>query len=118
MDTTSIKRDGEILFPGAVVARRYFERLVGLIGKRNLPADMALVIPKCNAIHTFFMRMPIDILFVDNQGTIVDIVPNLPPGKIIWPKPGAKHVVEMNASMCSKLGIKCGQKIQCEGVWG
>ena len=42
-------------------------RLLGLALMRDLDPDDALVIPHCTSVHTFGMRFPIDVVFVDRD---------------------------------------------------
>ena len=55
----------------AEVARSFWARLKGLIGRQSLPPGRGLLILKCNAIHTFFMRVPIDATFYDREDRVV-----------------------------------------------
>jgi uncharacterized membrane protein (UPF0127 family) len=50
----------------------------GLLGRTTLPHDTTLAIAPSNAIHTFGMRFPIDVLFVNRSGTVVKRVLDLP----------------------------------------
>ena len=43
----------------------------GLLGRSSLSPDSALILAPCNSIHTFFMKFPIDVVFVDRDGTIL-----------------------------------------------
>ena len=43
----------------------------GLLGRDELAPGSGLVIAPSNAVHTFFMRFPIDVVFLDRQGRIV-----------------------------------------------
>jgi uncharacterized protein len=43
----------------------------GLLGRDGLPAGAALILAPCCAIHTFFMRFPIDVLFVTRDGGVL-----------------------------------------------
>ena len=87
---------------GAVVATHLlpaFEsktRNVGLLGRRSLDPGTAMIIAPTNAIHTFFMRFPIDIAFVKKDGRILKIRAGLPAWRMAaaW---GAYAVVEMPA---------------------
>lgn len=65
----------------ANVARSFYERAKGLLGRRNLPQKEGLLILRCNAIHTFFMKFAIDAIFLDGKDRIVKIVRNIPPGR-------------------------------------
>jgi len=49
----------------------------GLLGREDLPAGQALVLAPCNAVHTFRMRFPIDVVFVARDGRITKIVERL-----------------------------------------
>ena len=46
-------------------------RRTGLLGRQTLPPDRVLAIAPSNAIHTFGMQFPIDVLFVRRDGTVV-----------------------------------------------
>ena len=45
-------------------------RKKGLLGRESIPDDYAMIIAPCSAIHTFSMRVPIDVVFVSRNGTI------------------------------------------------
>ena len=45
-------------------------RKKGLLGRESVPEDYALIIAPCSAVHTFSMRVPLDLLFVSKNGTI------------------------------------------------
>lgn len=64
------------------VAKTFRERAVGLIGYDLAPGE-GLLIPKCNAIHTFFMSYPIDAIFLDKKMKVVKIVKNIKPNKFL-----------------------------------
>ena len=54
----------------------------GLLGRTSLPADTALAIAPSNAVHTFGMRFPIDVLFVRRDGLVIKRVRHLKPRRI------------------------------------
>ncbi len=79
----------------AEVARTFFERARGLIGRKGLPEGEGLLILKCNAIHTFFMRFAIDATFLDKDDQIVKVVRNIRPWHpFVWGGWRAKKVLE------------------------
>jgi uncharacterized membrane protein (UPF0127 family) len=43
----------------------------GLLGRQGLPDSTALILAPSNAVHTWFMRFPIDIAFVAKDGRVV-----------------------------------------------
>lgn len=79
----------------AEVAESLGARLRGLIGRRALPPGRGLLIPRCNAIHTLFMRFPIRATFLDRQGNVVKVVRNVRPGRLlVWGGWRAVQVLE------------------------
>ena len=61
------------------VADSFFSRLLGLMGKKEMKDNQALLITKCNSIHTFFMRFNMDAVFVDKNMTVKKAVKSIKP---------------------------------------
>jgi len=55
---------GCCLLPEVVVAQRFVPRLLGLMGRRSLKPETGLYLPRCSSIHMFFMRFPIDAVYL------------------------------------------------------
>lgn len=72
----------EILGVKAQVARTFAERAKGLIGRRALAPGEGLLILRCNAIHTCFMRFAIDAVFLDREDRVVRVVRNVRPWRL------------------------------------
>jgi uncharacterized protein len=71
----------------AEVAASPLSRFLGLMGRREWAASDGLLIRPCNSIHTAFMRVPIDVVFVGRDGIVRDLVPARPPwrlGPVAW----------------------------------
>ena len=83
----------------AEIAESLPARLRGLIGRTGLPPGCGLLIPRCNAIHTLFMRFPIDATFLDRKGAVVKVVRDIPPGRfLVWGGWRARQVLETAAA--------------------
>lgn len=83
----------------AEVAKSFLQRAIGLIGRKSLPPGTGLLILRCNAIHTFFMRFPIDATFLDKDDRVVKVVRNIRPWHpFIWGGWRARKVLETAAS--------------------
>ena len=73
---------------GAIVADRVLtafdssSRRTGLLKHRGLPDGTALIMAPTNAIHTFFMRFAIDVVFVARDGRVVKTRPTLGPWRM------------------------------------
>ena len=88
----------EILGVRARVARTFRERAKGLIGTRFLGPGEGMLIRRCNAIHTFFMRFAIDAYFLDSAGRVVKKVAGIRPWRLfVWGGFRARSVLEVPA---------------------
>ena len=74
------------------------ERMRGLIGRKALEPGRGMLILKCNCIHTFFMRFPIDATFLDRDGRVVRVVRNIRPWRLwVWGGWRAVSVLETSS---------------------
>jgi len=82
----------------------------GLLGRDSLDASTALMLEPCAAVHTAFMRFPIDLVFVDHDGCAVKIVKDLPPWRIAL-STEAYAVIEMAAGSLRGLDLSIGDRL-------
>ena len=83
----------------ARVAEGFLARARGLIGRPPPPPGEGLLIPRCNAIHTFFMSYPIDATFLDGEGRVVKKVRDIRPWRpFVWGGFRARQVLETAAA--------------------
>lgn len=83
------------------------DRLVGLLAGPPIADDEGLVLEPCDAIHTFAMRFPIDVIFLDRSGRVMRVVERVAPWRIVW-TPGARTVIETAAGTAARLGLVRG----------
>jgi hypothetical protein len=57
-------------------------RMKGLAKLDRLPPTLALHIPRCRSVHTFTMRFPLDLIWLDKAGHVVRIDPSVPPRRL------------------------------------
>ena len=87
----------------AYEANTFFSRLRGLHVHLPISDNEALVISRCNSIHTIGMPSAIDSIFVDSEGLVL-AVKTVPVRR--WAScPGATTVIEINEGICARLGI-------------
>jgi uncharacterized protein len=55
------------------VASGFRARLLGLAALERTEAGPGLLIPHCSAVHTFGMRFPLDLVFLDRAGGVVSV---------------------------------------------
>ncbi len=60
-------------------------RLLGLalLHDRELPSGHALCVLRCRSVHTFGMRFPIDVAFVDDRARVVRVERSVPPRRVL-----------------------------------
>jgi hypothetical protein len=59
---------GTVLADRVEVAASLWAKFMGLMGRRDLPVGDGLWLPASNGIHMFFMRIPIDAVFLGKAG--------------------------------------------------
>ena len=77
-------RTNETLADQLLTAFDSDSRRKGLLGRTSFPPGGALFIAPCNAVHTFFMRFPIDIIFITKSGDIVKLCRSQAPWRMAW----------------------------------
>ncbi len=71
-------------------------RMKGLAKLDSMPESTALHIPKCWSVHTFTMRFPLDLIWLDKAGEVVRVDEAVPPRRLRTCV-RARSVVEANA---------------------
>jgi hypothetical protein len=60
-------------------ANTVLKRMVGLLNRGQFGKGEGLLLDRCYGIHTFGMRFPIDVLFLDKDLHVIRAVKALPP---------------------------------------
>jgi hypothetical protein len=94
------------------LANTTWTRFVGLMGRKNLPAGEGLVIIPNNSVHCFFMRFPIDVVFVSKEQKIVHISHSLKPWRISKIVGKAHYVIELNGGEATKAQTQIGDTLE------
>jgi uncharacterized membrane protein (UPF0127 family) len=93
-----------------VLADRPLPRMRGLMGSPGLPAGEGLLLHPAPAIHTAFMRFPIDALFLDRDMRVVEIVERMRPWRMASQR-HARSVLELAAGESARCGVLLGDRI-------
>jgi uncharacterized membrane protein (UPF0127 family) len=99
-------RTGAWLAEELSVARSFWSKGKGLLGRSYLPAGHGLLLPHCNSIHSLFMRFPFDAVFIDRQGRAVHLIHQMPAFRlspIVW---RADAVIELPAGTIAATGTQ------------
>jgi uncharacterized membrane protein (UPF0127 family) len=65
-----------------LVAHSLRSRLLGLALRRRPQPGSALLIPRCRSVHTFGMRFPLDLVWLDRDGGVLAIERGVPPWRV------------------------------------
>ena len=103
------------------MAEREAQRLRGLMYRTELPEDEGMLfVFQGRTVHPFWMKntcLPLDMLFIDEDGFIVGIeenVPTLNESNYSVPCP-SKYVLEVNAGWTRRHGVRAGQYVELPG---
>ena len=96
----------------AVIADNLFSRLKGLLKTASLGAGEGMLLKPCNSIHTFFMRFPIDVAFVDRENQIIKIYHSLKPWRISGVFFNALYCLELPAGTLVSTHTQEGDFVQ------
>jgi uncharacterized protein len=102
--------DGSVICERCVVADRMLPRMKGLLGKRELAAGEGLLIQPAPSIHTFFMRFPIDVVFLAKNGEVMKVAANVG----AWRMRSCRRafaVLELAAGEAERRGITVGDQV-------
>ncbi len=104
----------------ALLADSSVKRAIGLMFRERLPHGQCMLFTfpgeGSHAIWMRNMRFPIDAIWLDSDGTVVDVKPDLKPCQSLFdcpqyaPKKSACYLVEVNAGDAARAAIRPGTK--------
>ena len=94
------------------VADSFFTRLLGLLGKRSLAPGQGLLIAPSSGVHTFWMRMCIDVVALDRRNRVVKLGHNVKPWRLSGISARVSSVLELAAGEIVATGIEVGDALE------
>jgi uncharacterized membrane protein (UPF0127 family) len=96
------------------VARTHWTRLRGLMGENSVSfcAGRGLWIVPSRGVHTFAMRFPIDVIYLDEVRTVLHLEKNLSPWRVAPVRVSAKSVLELPSDTLNLTGTSLGDEIE------
>lgn len=91
-------------------ANSFWKRLIGLLNRKVVVKGEGLLLDRCNGIHTFGMRFPIDIVCLDTDFRVFRIIKQLPPFRACVLKKAA-FVMELPAGTLARTQTTEGDQI-------
>ena len=103
-------RSETVLCERCLVADNPLARLRGMLGRREPAPGEGLLLKPTAAIHTCFMRYPIDVVFLDAELRVVGVAANLKPWRGAARR-GARSVLELRAGESRRRRIEPGDEL-------
>jgi uncharacterized protein len=103
-------QDGSTVCERCLLAETPLTRMKGLLGRRDLPRGEGLLIRPASSIHMFFMRFPIDAVWLNGDLTVLDVSRDLAPWRTARCR-GAKAVLELPAGETGRRRIRPGDRL-------
>jgi uncharacterized protein len=110
-EVTLRRANGETVVDRCVVADSPTARMKGLLGRSGLEPGEGLLLRPASAVHTCFMRFPIDAVFLDGALRVVGISDELRPWRAAS-KRGARAVLELPAGETARRGLEVGDLLR------
>ena len=94
------------------IAASLRDRTVGLLATPSLEPGEGLLIERTQSIHMFFMRYPIDVVFVDRDARVRRTVAALRPWRVVWWARGARDCIELPAGTAAGSRTEPGDRLE------
>jgi uncharacterized membrane protein (UPF0127 family) len=95
----------------ARVASSLNDRIVGLLATPEVLPGEGLLIERTSSIHMFFMRYPIDVVFIDKKHRVTKVVSRLRPWRVVLWARGARDCIELRAGALAGTGTRPGDEL-------
>jgi len=104
-----------VLASSVEVADRGPKRRKGLLGRDHLSAEEGLWILPCEAVHTFGMQFPIDLVYLDRHNRVRKTRSHVPPFRLSACL-SAHSVIELASGTISRTQTKPGDRLEFSAV--
>src|SRR3954453_8548625 len=107
--------DGAVVCERCEIPETAFGRARGLLGRDGLEPGGGMLIDRAGSVHMFFMRFPIDVVFLDRDRNVMDVRHRLRPWQIAGPR-RAVASLELPAGRAAEAGVEKGDRLVFEDV--
>lgn len=111
---STVRLGDEIIVSNLELADTMWRRMRGLLGRDSLAPSAGLWIVPCPSIHMFFMRFPIDAIFLDADLRVVRVFEDLQPWRMARGGRSAKTVLELPSGKVATFNIRVGDRLVIE----
>lgn len=113
MNEVCVKHRGSEIRVGSrvAVADSWWRRFRGLLARPPLETGDGLLLLECGSVHTVGMTHPIDVAFLDAEGTIVRSIERLGPWRVGLGGTEAVHALELPPGRLEETGTVPGVRL-------
>jgi uncharacterized protein len=100
--------DGRVVAEHVEIAATSWKRFMGLMFRSELPEGHGLALTPCNSIHMFFMRIPLDVVFLDREGRTLRVYHGIRPWRVSRIVRRSRTAVELPVGTLRRAGVEAG----------
>lgn len=108
------KTKNTCLAQDVIMARTFFARAKGLLGRRQFKGPQAIVLKPCSSIHTFFMRFPIDVIFIDRDNKVIGAISSIRPFRLSPIFFNSRFAIELPSGTLKSTSTQAGDTVLLE----
>lgn len=106
---------GTVIAERVTVATSIWDRFWGLMGRKQLPDGHGLHLTPCSSVHMFFMRFPLDVVFIDRANQVTKVAADLKPWRASLGG-GGHSALELPVGVAAAAGLEVGDVIAFEAI--
>lgn len=92
------------------------QRLVGLLGMRELPREGGLFLNPSSGVHTFGMKFNIDVVALDRHLRVVGVWEAVMPGKVRGLGLRTHSILELHSGRARACGVAIGDQLTIQAA--
>lgn len=106
--------NGRLIASDVKEAVTFWKRFKGLMFTTSLNDQGGLYLYPCRSIHTWFMKYPIDVVYLSDDHVVIATESKLPPWKMGMHVKGVRKVVELAEGKVKQEQIQAGQTLELQ----
>jgi len=109
------KETNKVLANDLKIAKSFADRTLGLMFIKEMKGFDALLLEPCTSVHNFFVRFPIDLIFLNKDNKVVKLIPCFKPWRMTGIYLKARKVLELPNGTIGDF-IKVGDSLEVRYV--
>lgn len=93
------------------LADSWWSRLRGFLGRPEPIIGDGILLSPCSRIHTFGMRFPLDVLFLDRKGRVLETYPDVRPWRMTPRIRNSAYALELPVGTIRHSGTQAGDRL-------